>query len=142
MDPLALVAATGPPLVFLLAARGHVGFVRQPGLVMAREPARFDSRVADAGGSEVVRTGVGIDLGFIAVLTVPSGLVLLASDRPGLVAVPLVAAVLDLVEDALLLRALREPGRAVLRALAGAALAKYAAYVVLVGAVSWAVVRG
>jgi len=139
MDWLGLGAALGPPLLYLTAARRHVGFVRQPSLVTAWEPSRFAERLAAIGGAVAARTGVWVDLGFIAVLTVPSGAVLVESGRPGLVKVAFVAAIIDVVEDLLLLAALRWPEPSVLRLLATAAVGKYASYVALVVAVAWAI---
>lgn len=137
-----LAAAVVPPATYLAATFWNRGFVRQPRIVMACTSERFASQVEHAGGIESVRTGVRIDLGFIVALTVPSGLVLLVSSKPSLVLVAALAALVDLVEDRILLTALKEPRNRTLRLLAATALAKYAAYLGLVAAVCWAVRAG
>jgi hypothetical protein len=134
--------AAVPPLLFVVAVNRHRGFARQPYVVKAGAPERFAEEVEAAGGAGSVRTGVWLDLGFIASLTVPSGVVLAHSEQPAVVGVAVLAAALDLAEDALLLRALRDPVSSTLRQLRTTAACKYAGYGALFLAVLWGVVWG
>jgi hypothetical protein len=93
------------PIVYFVGGLRQRGFRAQPGIVQAGRADRFAQRVAAAGGPAVVRRGLLIDAGFIA---------------------------LDTVEDVLLLRALGGGARAV-PVLPGVYWLKTAAYLGSVG---------
>jgi len=124
-----------PPCAFWLVAHRHPGFARQPQIVGAGEA--FASEVQKAGGWQAVRTGVWLDCGFIVTLTVSPGVLLARSGTPVLASFAGLAAAVDVAEDLVLLRALRDPTPTVLRGLRTTSRCKVAAYAVLLGTVAW-----
>lgn len=116
------------PAAYFLVARVHRGFRDQYVVVVAGEPGAFATALEKAGGPASVRAGLVIDLGFIAALSIPAGVVVARSEWPWLIVLPVVASGLDLIENALLAKTLRAPEVGRLRLLRRLAPAKNAAY--------------
>jgi hypothetical protein len=100
----------------------------QQALTGSRDPAAFDAAVLASGGVASTRTGLLVDIGFIALVAAVVPAVFAAHGRPWWV--PLLACGLDLIEDALALRLLAGGatmnGVKVLKAVATAKLVAYA----------------
>lgn len=99
---------------------------QQP-LTSSRLPADFDAAVAASGGPGRTRSGLLIDLGFVAVVAAIVPAVFARHGQPWWV--PLIACALDLIEDALALRLLARGadlnGVKLLKAVATAKLVAY-----------------
>jgi hypothetical protein len=130
-----LLVAYGPGLVYLgvalaLAPGSLRALRRQPCLVLARRPDRFRQRVDDVGGPVATRHAVAVDLGLLLALNIPAAIVLAQTQRPWLAAAPASAAVFDVIEDTLLVAAVRSatPTQPLLSALNLVAIVKFAGY--------------
>lgn len=132
------------PVIYFVLMSLHPGVRAQPQLVFARASGRFDTLVAQAGGTHVIRTGVWIDLGFVAVTVTVSVAVMYWFGGPWWLAA--LAALLDLGENVLLLLATSLGAtRPVMSALTVVAPVKYVAYaatIVALAVTGWRVVRG
>ena len=127
-SPWWLTALFAPAVYFFAVKDRFPGFTKQPGLVLARNPERFDSRLADAGDADAARAGVLVDVGFAALLGGAAGVVIAAAGGPCWVVLP--AFVLDLIEGLALwvIVGRTTHARGAVRTLFGIAVLKFLAY--------------
>jgi len=128
------------PAAYFGLMSAHQGVRAQLELALARTPEAFSRVLAEHGGRGAVRTGVLIDLGFVALFLVVAGYLLVRADLPWWPAVA--AAALDLLQNLLLVVATgREPGSTLRLALLVTTIAMFLAYALTLAALLVGCVR-